>query len=151
MLHEEFVLPVNLFGVFCLSFLGSHLQHMEVPRLGSNWSYSCWPKPQPQQGAIRAKSATYTIAHSNTRSLTHCARPWIEPKTSWFLIGFVCTAPQQEFQWLRYNPWPGNLHILQSSRKSEKKTQNNNNNNSLHGVLAVCQTLPWALSMLQLI
>ena len=33
------------FGVFC--FLGLDLQHIEVPRLGVNWSYSCWPTPQP--------------------------------------------------------------------------------------------------------
>ena len=24
---------------------GAHLQHMEVPRLGANQSYSCWPMP----------------------------------------------------------------------------------------------------------
>ena len=33
-------------------FLGPHLQHLEVPRLGMNWSYSCWP----------------THSHSNARS-----------------------------------------------------------------------------------
>ena len=30
-------------------FLGQHPWHMEVPRLGSNQSYNCWPAPQPQQ------------------------------------------------------------------------------------------------------
>ena len=30
-----------------------------------------WPVPQPQQHQIQAMSATYTIAHSNARSLTH--------------------------------------------------------------------------------
>ena len=34
---------------FFFFFLGLHLWHMEVPRLGWNWSYSCWPMPQPQQ------------------------------------------------------------------------------------------------------
>ena len=34
-------------------------------------------------------SATYTTAHGNTGSLTHWARPGIEPTTSWFLVGFV--------------------------------------------------------------
>ena len=29
-------------------FLGLHLQHMEVPKLRSNQSSSCWPMPQPQ-------------------------------------------------------------------------------------------------------
>jgi len=31
----------------------------------------------------------YTTAHGNTGSLTHWARPGIEPTTSWFLVGFV--------------------------------------------------------------
>ena len=52
------------FGLF-LSFLGPHPWHMEVPRLGSNWSRSRWPIPEPQQRANRAESATYTTAHSN--------------------------------------------------------------------------------------
>ena len=38
---------------------------------GSSRSYSCWPKPQPQQHQIRAASETYTTAHGNARSLTH--------------------------------------------------------------------------------
>ena len=32
------------FWSICL-FLGPHLQHMEVPRLGVDSSYSCWPTP----------------------------------------------------------------------------------------------------------
>ena len=39
---------------------------------------------------------TYTTAYSNAESLTHCARPEIEPETSWFLVGFVSAVPQQE-------------------------------------------------------
>ena len=38
---------------------------------------------------IKAESATHTTAHGNTGSLTHWARPGIEPATSWFLVGFV--------------------------------------------------------------
>ena len=41
-------------------------------------------------------SAAYTTAHGNSGSLTHWARPGIEPETSWFLVGFVSTAPQRE-------------------------------------------------------
>ena len=40
--------------------------------------------------------ATYTTAHGNAGSLTHKARSGIEPATSWFLVRFVSTAPQQE-------------------------------------------------------
>ena len=84
-------------------FIGPNLRHMEVPRHGLNQSCSRWPTPQPQQHRIWAASATYTTAHSNARSLTHWARPRIEPLTSWLLVEFV-------------NHWATmgapNLHIL---------------------------------------
>ena len=51
---------------------------------------------QLQQHKIQASSSTYTIAHRNAGSLTHRAKPGIEPTTSWFLVGFVSTAPQRE-------------------------------------------------------
>ena len=41
---------------------------------------------------------TYTTAHGNAGSLTHCVRPGIKPTTSWFLVGFVSVTPQQELQ-----------------------------------------------------
>ena len=43
-----------------------------------------------------ARSETHTTADSNAGSLTHGARPRIEPTTSWFPVGFVSTMPQQE-------------------------------------------------------
>ena len=43
-----------------------------------------------------AATATYTRAHSNTRSLTPSARPRKEPASSWILVGFITTEPQQE-------------------------------------------------------
>ena len=48
--------PLSLFKIFYLFFLGLHLQHMEVPRLG---------------GRIRAAPAGLHHSHSNTGSLTH--------------------------------------------------------------------------------
>ena len=47
--------------LFCfVCFFGPHLQHMEVPRLGSNRSCSSWhtpqPQPQPQPRGIWAES-----------------------------------------------------------------------------------------------
>ena len=44
---------------------------------------------EPQQRTIWAMSVTYTIAHANTGSLTHWARPGIEPVSSWMLVGFL--------------------------------------------------------------
>ena len=37
-----------------------------------------------------------TTAHGNTGSLTHWARPGIEPVSSWILVRFISAAPQQE-------------------------------------------------------
>ena len=69
-----------------LFFLGPHLRHMEVPKLGLNWGCSCQPRPQPQQYWIWAASATYTTNHGHARSLTHWARrPGIQSTSSWIL------------------------------------------------------------------
>ena len=46
-----------------------------------------------QQLGIGAASATYTAAHGNAGSITHGARPGIEPSSSW--IG-VTTEPLWE-------------------------------------------------------
>ena len=45
--------------------------------------------PQPQQLGIRAVSVIYTTAHGNSGSLTHWARPGIEPTSLWILIEFL--------------------------------------------------------------
>ena len=48
-------------------------------------------------GGSQARGLIYTsLHHSNARSLTHWARPGIEPTTSRFLVGFVSTLPQQK-------------------------------------------------------
>ena len=75
--------------LFVLVFLGPHLWHMEVPRLGSNRSCSCWPTPQPQQSGIQTKSETYNITLGNTGSLTYWSMPGIEPASSVTLVGFI--------------------------------------------------------------
>ena len=49
-----------------------------------------------QQHGIQAASLTYATAHGNAGSLIHWMRSGIKPKTSWFLVGFVSTAPWQE-------------------------------------------------------
>ena len=48
------------------------------------------------RGLIRAVAAGLHHSHSNAGSLTHGAKPGIEPATSWFLVGFVSTAPPRE-------------------------------------------------------
>ena len=69
---------------------------MEIPRLGVDQSYSRQSTPQLQQRQIWAVSATYTTAHGHAGSLTHWARPGIEPTISWFLVGFISAAPRRE-------------------------------------------------------
>ena len=43
-------------------------------------------------------SATYPTAHGNAGSLTHGARPGIEPASLWILVGFLTAEPQRELQ-----------------------------------------------------
>ena len=62
--------------------------------------------PQPQPRRIWAASATYTTAHSNTGSLTHGARPGIEPVSSWMLVRFTNSwatmgTPPAYFLWIQ--------------------------------------------------
>ena len=47
-------------------------------------------------GQIWVSTSTYTTAHGNAGSLTHRARPEIEPASSWILVGFITTEPQWE-------------------------------------------------------
>ena len=45
--------------------------------------------PQAQRHEIQVMSVTFTTAHSKAGSLTHQARPGIEPTSPWILIAFV--------------------------------------------------------------
>ena len=61
---------------------------------------------------------TYTTAHGNTGSLTHWARPGVEPPNLWLLVGFVSAALQWEllifhFHFVRRVVWLGdNSHLI---------------------------------------
>jgi len=48
------------------------------------------------RGRIRATAASLPPSHSNTGSLTHWARPGIEPASSWVLAGSLTAEPRQE-------------------------------------------------------
>ena len=80
---------------FFALFLGPHPRHMEVPRLGveSELQLSAYTTAT----ATRDPSCVFDLHHSSwqRRSLTHCARPGIEPASSWILVRFVSVAPQQ--------------------------------------------------------
>ena len=62
--QKIFTIKIKKFLFFIFCFLGLPPWHMEAPKLGSNWSCSCWPTPQPQQCGIQATSLTYTTAQA---------------------------------------------------------------------------------------
>ena len=66
-----FLIQSSFFFFFLVAFLGPHHGIWRFPGQGSNWSYSCWPVPQPQQHQIQVVNVTYNTAHSNAGSLTH--------------------------------------------------------------------------------
>ena len=79
---------------FCfLSFLGPHQWHMELPRLGGPIRAVA---AGLQYSHSNSRSSIYTTAHSNTGSLTHWAGPEIAHASSWMLVRFISTEPQQE-------------------------------------------------------
>ena len=63
----------------------------------NNWQSRGWPSVWHslkiwcccEQCQILAVSVTYTIAHSNTRSLTHWVRPGIESASPWLIMRFI--------------------------------------------------------------
>ena len=84
-----FCSQVNLFFFFFFVFLGPHLWHMEVPRLGV-------------ESELQLLTYTTAIAmpdpscicelHCSLRQsgfLTHWARPGVEPASSWILVRFL--------------------------------------------------------------
>ena len=72
-------------------FFRAALSAYRSSQVGFNQSYSCQPVSHPQQCRIWASYATYTRTHSNAGSLTHQARPGIEPTSSWILVRFITT------------------------------------------------------------
>ena len=73
---------------------------MEVPRLGVESELQL-PIPQPQQLRFWATSAVDTTALSSGVSLTHWARPGIEPMSSQVVVRFVTAEPQEKLQFPR--------------------------------------------------
>ena len=68
-------------------------------------AYGCYQARGPIKAAaahlvtatgIQAESAAYTTTHSKAGSLTRWARLGIQPASSWILVGFITTEPQQE-------------------------------------------------------
>ena len=83
--------------IYLFCFSGPQPWHMEVPRLGVTSDLQLPATSHSHSNAqIWATCATYTIAHGNSRSLTHWTGPGIEPATSWCLVRFVSVLPWWE-------------------------------------------------------
>ena len=96
--------------------------------------------PHPQQLRVWATPATYITALGNTGSLTHWARPGIEPASSWMPVRFISTSTEPQWELLRtvsylpdlscslslgQSPWPAVLGYCDLSRFGSKTTTNN--------------------------
>ena len=69
-LYALFFWWILFFVLFCfLLFRATRVAYGSSQARGQIGSYSCWPRPQPQQHRIWAASATYTTAHDNAGML----------------------------------------------------------------------------------
>ena len=118
---------ISFLFFFSFYFLRLHPWHMEVPRLGV--------KPELDLPAYTTAPATwdpshvcnlYLQAHCNVRSLTHWARPGIEPASSWILGRFVSAVPQQPLLNLELfhftSFWSLNIPHPKLKNKTKQKT-----------------------------
>ena len=81
-LHTYICMYVCVYTHVLLFCFRPHLQHMEVSGPGVKSELQLWSLPQPPQQQIWAASVIYAAACGNARSLTHWARPRIEPASS---------------------------------------------------------------------
>ena len=77
-------------------FSGPHLRHMEVPRLGVKSELQLQAYTIATTTWDLSRFATLTTAHLKAGSLTHWARPGIEPESSWILVWLITSEPQWE-------------------------------------------------------
>ena len=76
--------------LFLFWFLGPHLRHMEVPKLGV--------QSELQLPAVPDSSCICDLQHSSLprQILNPLSRAGIKPTTSWFLVGFTSAVPRWE-------------------------------------------------------
>ena len=70
-------------------FLGLHLWHIEVSRLGVELELQLQPIPQPQQHQILVTSVTYAAAFGNSRTLTYGVSQRLNPHPHRHCVGFL--------------------------------------------------------------
>ena len=86
------------FFFFFLFFLGSHLQHMEIPRPGIESELQL----PATATATQDPSCVWDLHDSSQQpeSLTHWQRLGIKPTSSWILVGFVTAELQGKVLWI---------------------------------------------------
>ena len=77
---------------FFFLFLGPHLRHVEVPRLGVESELQL--PASAKATASQDPSHVCDLQHSSQQ--LQIPDPGIKPASSWILVGFVSAAPQQE-------------------------------------------------------
>ena len=92
------ITPQKSFSFFWFFGGKPHQRHMEVPRPGVR-SRLQWPA-YCTATVTQDPSRVWDLRHSSRQGqiLNPWARPGIEPATSWFLVRFLSTVPQQEHQ-----------------------------------------------------
>ena len=87
---------IDYLFIFC--FLGLHLWHMEVLRLGVELEYCCRLPAYTTATATPDLYHVCNLHHSSghSGSLTHWAWSGIEPSSSWILAGFITAEPRPE-------------------------------------------------------
>ena len=89
-INSYFTTPdLNSILFYFFGFFGLHPWHMEVPRLGVQSELQLLAYITAT--AMPDPSCICDLHHSSQQCqiLNHCARPGIEPASSWVLVGFV--------------------------------------------------------------
>ena len=101
-----------LTGILGKGFLFWVLHFRAAPEAYGSFQSRGWIGAAAASQAMRggATSANYTTVRDNDGSLTHWARPGIEPMSSWILVSFFITEPRWE---LPHAPifFPSLLHL----------------------------------------
>ena len=100
LIYLDLFLPFLIFFFFFLVFRVTLVAYGGCQARG--WIRAAAPGLccSPSNAGSQLHLWSHTTPHGNTRSLTHRARPGIEPTTWWFPVGFVSAAPQRELLFL---------------------------------------------------
>ena len=92
----DFNIKPGLSSFFSFAFLGPHLQHTEVSRLGVESKLQLLVYTTAT--ATQDLSCVWDLHHSSwqRRILNPLSEIRVKPTASWFLVGFVSTAPWRE-------------------------------------------------------